>query len=174
MEVNPTTLDGVLLVKPPTVFEDFRGTYIETYNEQLYREAGIDAPFVQDDISTSSRHVLRGIHGDLETWKLVSCLYGKFYLVVVNCDEGSKDFAKWESFVLSDRNNLQVLIPPKHGNGHVVLSEQAIFHYKQTRYYDRPGQFTYAWDDPKLNIWWPVKDPLVSQRDAGSGDSASQ
>ena len=165
-------MDGVLLVKPPTVFEDFRGTYVETYNEQLYREAGIDAPFVQDDISTSSQHVLRGIHGDLETWKLVSCLYGKFYLVVVNCDEGSKDFAKWESFVLSDRNNLQVLIPPKHGNGHVVLSDRAIFHYKQTSYYNREGQFTYAWDDPRLNIWWPVKEPLVSQRDAGSSGLA--
>lgn len=166
MEVKPASLEGVLLIKPPTVFEDFRGTYIETYNEQLYREAGIDITFVQDDISTSTQHVLRGIHGDQETWKLVSCLYGKFYLVVVNCDEDSKDFAKWESFVLSDRNNLQVLIPPKHGNGHVVLSDQAIFHYKQTSYYNRAGQFTYAWNDPKLNIWWPIKEPLVSQRDA--------
>ena len=172
MEVQSTTLEGVLLVKPPTIFEDFRGTYIETYNEQLYREAGIDATFVQDDISTSAQHVLRGIHGDQETWKLVSCLYGKFYLVVVNCNEDSKDFFKWESFVLSDRNNLQVLIPPKHGNGHVVLSDRAIFHYKQTSYYNREGQFTYAWDDPRLNIWWPVKEPLVSQRDAGSSGLA--
>ena len=102
MEVKSTTLDGVLLVKPPTVFEDFRGTYIETYNERLYREAGIDVEFVQDDISTSAKHVLRGIHGDQETWKLVSCLYGNFYLVVVDCDESSKDFAKWEAFSLSD------------------------------------------------------------------------
>jgi dTDP-4-dehydrorhamnose 3,5-epimerase len=171
MEVKPTTLEGVLLVRPPTVFEDFRGTYIETYNEKLYREAGIEVSFVQDDISTSSQHVLRGIHGDQETWKLVSCLYGKFYLVVVNCDKDSKDFAKWESFVLSDRNNLQVLIPPKHGNGHVVLSDQAIFHYKQTSYYNREGQFTYAWNDPRLNIWWPVMNPLISQRDETSSDA---
>ena len=146
MEVKSTTLDGVLLVKPPTVFEDFRGTYIETYNERLYREAGIDVEFVQDDISTSAKHVLRGIHGDQETWKLVSCLYGNFYLVVVDCDESSKDFAKWEAFSLSDKNNLQVLIPPKYGNGHVVLSDQAIFHYKQSSYYDRAGQFTYSWN----------------------------
>lgn len=171
MEVKTTNLEGVLLVKPPTVFEDFRGNYIETYNEQLYREAGIDQTFIQDDISTSSQHVLRGIHGDQDTWKLVSCLHGKFYLVVVNCDRESPDFGKWESFVLSDSNFLQVLIPPKHGNGHVVLSDKAIFHYKQTSYYDRAGQFTYAWNDPRLNIWWPVKNPHVSQRDETSSDS---
>ncbi|MDP7085725.1 MAG: dTDP-4-dehydrorhamnose 3,5-epimerase family protein [Dehalococcoidia bacterium] len=167
MEVRATSLDGVLVVKPETIFEDFRGTYVELYNELLYRETGITQDFVQDDISTSSKHVLRGIHGDQKTWKLVSCLYGKFYLVVVNCDEESKDFAKWESFLLSDRNNLQVLIPPKHGNGHVVLSDHAIFHYKQTSYYDRASQFTYSWNDPRFNIWWPIKNPLVSQRDEG-------
>jgi dTDP-4-dehydrorhamnose 3,5-epimerase len=167
MEVSKTTLDGVLLVKPPTIFEDFRGTYVETYNEQLYKQAGIAIDFVQDDISVSSKHVLRGIHGDSETWKLVSCLFGKFYLVVVNWDSTSPQFREWESFVLSDVNRLQVLIPPKVGNGHIVLTEQAIFHYKQSSYYNPAGQFTLIWNDPKLNIWWPVKDPLVSRRDEG-------
>jgi len=164
MEVSKTKLDGVLLVKPQ-VFEDFRGQYVETYNDKLYAEHGITAKFVQDDISVSSRHVLRGIHGDAETWKLVSCFYGKFYLVVVNCDKQSRSFGQWQSFVLSDANRLQVLIPPKHGNGHVVLSDQAIFHYKQSSYYNPSGQFTYRWDDPALKIWWPVKQPLLSQRD---------
>ncbi len=164
MEVSKTKLDGVLLVKPQ-VFEDFRGQYVETYNDKLYAEHGITAKFVQDDISVSSRHVLRGIHGDAQTWKLVSCLYGKFYLVVVNCDKQSRGFGQWQSFVLSDANRLQVLIPPKHGNGHVVLSDQAIFHYKQSSYYNPSGQFTYRWDDPALKIWWPVKQPLLSQRD---------
>jgi dTDP-4-dehydrorhamnose 3,5-epimerase len=164
MEVSKTKLEGVLLVKPE-VFEDFRGQYVETYNDKLYAEHGITAKFVQDDISVSSRHVLRGIHGDAETWKLVSCLYGKFYLVVVNCDKQSRSFGQWQSFVLSDGNRLQVLIPPKHGNGHVVLSDQAIFHYKQSSYYNPSGQFTYKWDDPALKIWWPVKQPLLSERD---------
>jgi dTDP-4-dehydrorhamnose 3,5-epimerase len=164
MVVSKTKLDGVLLVKPE-VFEDFRGQYVETYNDKLYAEHGITAKFVQDDISVSSRHVLRGIHGDGETWKLVSCLYGKFYLVVVNCDKQSRSFGQWQSFVLSDANRLQVLVPPKHGNGHVVLSDQAIFHYKQSSYYNPSGQFTYRWDDPALKIWWPVKQPLLSQRD---------
>ena len=86
MTVTTTDLDGVLLIEPPTAFEDFRGEYVELYNERLYREAGVTVPFVQDDISVSARHVLRGLHGDHVTWKLVSCLQGRFYLVVVNWD----------------------------------------------------------------------------------------
>jgi len=165
MQVQTTKLPGVLLIEPPTVFEDFRGTYVETYNEQLYRDHGVDVRFVQDDISMSGRHVLRGLHGDAETWKLVSCLYGKFYLVVINADEESKDYGRWEAFTLSDANRLQVLIPPKHGNGHVVMSETALFHYKQSTYYNPRGQFTILWNDPRFKIWWPVKQPILSQRD---------
>jgi dTDP-4-dehydrorhamnose 3,5-epimerase len=168
MEVENTKLEGVRLIKPPTVFEDFRGTYVEIYNDALYKEAGITVDFIQDDISTSSRHVLRGIHGDQETWKLVSCLMGKFYLVVINWNRESPQFGQWESFVLSETNRLQVLIPPQFGNGHLVLSEQAIFHYKQSTSYNRSGQFTILWNDPKLNIWWPLKNPIVSIRDGGT------
>lgn len=167
LEVKKTKLDGVLLIKPPTVFEDFRGTYVETYNKELYNAAGITVDLVQDDISTSTRGVLRGIHGDAKTWKLVSCLHGKFYLIVLNHDKDSKQFGQWESFTLSDVNRLQVLIPPKFGNGHVVLSETAIFHYKQNTYYNRAGQFTVVWNDPKFKMWWPVKNPIISQRDEG-------
>ena len=148
MQVKKTKLDGVLLIDLE-VFEDFRGQYVETYNEETYNKAGITTRFVQDDISVSSRHVLRGIHGDAETWKLVSCMYGKFYLVVVNCDKESPGFGKWESFVLSDTNRLQVLVPPHFGNGHLVMSERAIFHYKQNTEYDRAGQFTLLWNDPE-------------------------
>jgi dTDP-4-dehydrorhamnose 3,5-epimerase len=167
MEIKPTRLDGVRLITPPTIFEDFRGSYVELFNDDLYRKAGIDVAFVQDDISVSTRHVLRGIHGDTETWKLISCLHGKFYLVVVNWDERSPQYRQWESFVLSDQNRHQVLIPPRFGNGHLVLSETAIFHYKQSTYYNRAGQFTVLWNDPDLEIWWPVADPIVSRRDAG-------
>jgi len=167
METFPTTLDSVRLIKPPTIFEDFRGHYVETYNERLYREAGIDQHFIQDDISVSRRHVLRGIHGDDKTWKLISCLQGSFYMVVINNDPQSAQYRRWTSFTLSESNRLQVLVPPKFGNGHVVMSEQAIFHYKQTTDYDRSGQFTLVWNDPSLNIWWPVRDPIVSERDQG-------
>jgi dTDP-4-dehydrorhamnose 3,5-epimerase len=166
LDIRRTKLDNVLVIKPPTIFEDFRGTYIETYNEHIYNDAGITAKFVQDDISVSSRHVLRGIHGDTKTWKLVSCLYGRFYLVVVNCDRQSTDFGKWDSFSLSDANRLQVLVPPKHGAAHLVMSDKAIFHYKQSTYYDRASQFTYKWNEPAFNIYWPVKNPILSERDA--------
>lgn len=167
MEVTKSKLDGVVVIKPPTIFEDFRGTYVETYNEQIYQEAGINVKFVQDDISVSTQHVLRGIHGDQETWKLISCLSGKFYLVVVNWDSTSPQYKQWDAFTLSEENRLQVLVPPKFGNGHLVLSDRAIFNYKQSSYYNRAGQFTLIWNDPELKIWWPIKEPIVSQRDQG-------
>jgi len=167
MDVLPTALDSVLLIKPPTIFEDFRGQYVETYNRSAYFSAGIPIEFIQDDISVSNRHVLRGIHGDAKTWKLVTCLQGSFYLVVVNNDPDSAQYQKWTSFTLSEANRLQVLIPPKFGNGHVVMSERAIFHYKQTTEYDRAGQFTILWNDPTLKIWWPIANPILSRRDGG-------
>jgi dTDP-4-dehydrorhamnose 3,5-epimerase len=165
MNVRETALRGVLLIDPPTSFSDLRGTYVETYNEKLYKESGIDVNFVQDDISTSKHNVIRGIHGDYETYKLISCLYGKFYLVVVNWDASSTQFKQWDYFTLSDRNRRQVLIPPKHGNGHLILSDVAIFHYKQSTYYNRATQFTIKWNNPELNITWPVKNPILSDRD---------
>ena len=164
MEIAPTELDGVLIIIP-SIFEDFRGEYVETYNDEEYKRKGITCNFIQDDISVSTRGVLRGIHGDGETWKLISCMYGRFYFVVVNCDTESPHFGKWQSFTLSEKNRWQVLVPPKHGNGHLVMSETAIFHYKQTTNYNPKGQFTYTWDDPRLNIWWPTKTPVLSRRD---------
>lgn len=164
MEIINTSLDGVILIKPD-IFDDLRGEYLESYNEELYKRYGIDMKFVQDDISISTRHVLRGIHGDNITWKLLSCIYGKVYFVVVNCDTESKNFGMWQHFILSERNMYQVLVPPKYGNGHLVLSNKAIFHYKQSTYYDSSKQFTYKWNDPRLNIWWPIKSPILSHRD---------
>ncbi len=167
IEVRTTSLTGVKLIHPSTNFEDFRGSYVETYNKELFQNAGITEDFIQDDISTSTKNVLRGIHGDQETSKLITCLYGSFYLIVVNQDKDSPEFGKWESFTLSDSNRLQVLVPPKFGNGHLVLSDKAIFHYKQTTNYNRASQFTILWNDPNFNFWWPVKNPILSRRDEG-------
>lgn len=164
MKVTNAKLPGVKLIELD-VFEDHRGTYIESYNRKFYSESGIDIDFVQDDFSMSTKHVLRGIHGDNETWKLVSCVEGTFVLVVVNCDKESSHFRKWLSFDLSEHNGKQVLIPPKYGNAHLVMSERAIFHYKQSTYYNPDGQFTYKFDDPSFNIWWPIKHPILSKRD---------
>lgn len=164
MKAEKTKLKNALLIKPD-IFEDFRGCYIETYNEAVYRKNGIDMHFLQDDISVSAKNVLRGIHGDNETWKLISCLYGKFYFVIVDCDEKSDHFGQWQSFILSDTNRYQVLVPPKYGNAHLVLSDMTIFHYKQSTYYNPKNQFTYKWNDPRFNIWWPIDHPILSRRD---------
>ena len=167
LKVIGTNLDGVLLIEPAPVFEDFRGRYVEFYNRKLYADNGVPQEFVQDDFSICARHVLKGLHGDDHTWKLIGCPFGKFYLVVVNWDEASSQYRKWESFTLSDTNNLQVLVPPKFVSAHLILSEIGIFHYKQTSYYDRKSQFTIAWNHPELGIWWPIKDPITSVRDQG-------
>lgn len=162
--IEKMALEGVLRITPD-VFEDFRGEFVETYNEKLYRDQGIDVQFIQDDLSISTRNVLRGIHGDEVTWKLVSCAHGRVYLVVVDCRAESSTFGRWESFILSDRRRSQVLIPPGYGNGHLVLSDVAIFTYKQSAYYDRAGQFSYRWDDKRFGIRWLIKDPILSRRD---------
>ncbi|MDC3067732.1 dTDP-4-dehydrorhamnose 3,5-epimerase family protein [Paracoccaceae bacterium] len=165
MKVEKTDLNGVLLITPPTVYRDYRGIYVETYNEKMYTENGIKVKFIQDDISSSKRGVLRGIHGDSETWKLVSCIHGEFFLVVVNNDPDSEQYKTSTSFTLSASDPKQVLIPPKFGNGHYVLSETAIFHYKQNTLYNRDGQFTIPWNSKEHNIFWPIEDPLTSIRD---------
>lgn len=165
LKVTTTDLRGVLRITPPTLHEDYRGEFVETYNERLYRDAGIDVSFVQDDISVSHRHVLRGVHGDASTWKLVSCLAGRVYLLVVNNDPSSDQYKRWQGFTLSDRNRTQMLIPPCFGNGHLVLSDTAIYAYKQSTYYDRDSQFTIAWNDPAFGFRWPVKTPVLSARD---------
>ena len=177
MKIFKTKLEGVLLFKLDP-FEDFRGEYVEIYNENfylreikkllkgtIYEKDAAKLEFVEDDISTGSRGVLKGIHGDRKTWKLISCLYGKFYQVVLNNNPKSKDYGKWEAFTLSDKNRLQVLVPPLNGNGHLVLSDYDIYHYKQSFYYDPKSQFTIKWDDPRFKIWWPIKNPVLSQRD---------
>jgi len=164
MDIQKTKLDGVLLVKPD-VAEDFRGTYVETFNKKLFAEQGIKTEFVCDDLSTSAKNVLRGLHGDQKTYKLVSCGLGRLYLVVLNYDESSSQYGKWESFVLTETNRHQVLVPPKFANGHLALSEKIMFTYKQSEYYDPQSQFSVRFDDPRFKIWWPVKNPILSRRD---------
>lgn len=177
INVFKTTLEGVLLIKPEP-FEDFRGEYVETFNEKIYAEEiykslkgtsyQIQAShirFVEDDISTGCHGVLKGIHGDTKTWKLVQCLFGKFYLLVLNYSTKSKSYGTWQGFTLSDKNRLQVLIPPMYGNGHLVLSEYDIYHYKQSTFYNPENQFTIKWNDPKFKFWWPIKNPILSLRD---------
>lgn len=164
IEIVETDLRDVLLIKCE-IFKDHRGEYAELYNEKLYSQKGIRIKFIQDDISISSKDVLRGIHGDKETFKLISCLLGQIYLVIVNCDRSSDDFGKWQSFTLSDKERHQVLVPPKYGVSHLALTEKVIFYYKQSTYYNPSKQFTFKYNDPRFNIKWPIKNPILSERD---------
>ena len=168
MKVEQTKLPGVMLVTPD-IFEDYRGDFVETYNERDYAAMGMDARFVQDDISVSAKNVLRGMHGDHETFKLVSCVYGKVYAVILDCDEKSETFGKWQAFILSDANRRQLYIPPLYGNGYYVLSDLSVYTYKQSAYYSA-NQFTYRWNDPKFNIRWPSGNPILSERDENGGE----
>lgn len=154
-------LSGVGAVVLDT-FGDHRGQNIHLWEGQKY-----NVRFVEDNVEVSTRNVLRGIHGDSRSWKLVTCLHGTVYYVVVNCDPASSEYHWWQPFVLSDENHLQVLVPPKFGHGYAVMTEEAVFHYKQSTYYDRSKQFTFRYDDPELKIWWPIKDPILSMRDEG-------
>lgn len=164
IQVSKTKLKGVLEIQP-SIFADFRGQFVGTYNERIYKKRGIKIKFVEDDISISKKNVLRGIHVDSKAWKLVSCILGKIYVVIVNCDEKSKDFGKWQRFLLSEKNKKQILIPPKYGCVHLVLSKKAIFTYKQSEYYNPKRQSTYLWNDQRFKIKWPIKNPILSERD---------
>lgn len=164
MIVENAILNDVKLIKR-NIFEDHRGTFVEIFNLDEFKVKGIEIKFVRDAISNSSRHVLRGIHYDDKTSKLIQCMYGKIYLVVVDMRKESSQYLKWQSFILSDRNRYQVLVPPKFGNGHLVLSDHCIFHYKMSEYYDPANEKTLKWDDPKVKIFWPIKNPVLSQKD---------
>ena len=171
-KMEDTRLPDVVLIKKD-YFEDFRGKYIEIYNALEFNNifADKDIGFVEDDISITEHHCLKGIHCDTEAWKLISCLYGKFYLVILNLDKHSKYYGKWTSFTLSDSKFEQVLVPPMHGVGHLCLSDKSIFHYKQSEQYNLARQSTVVYNDKRFNIFWPVTNVIVSQRDM-TGDKS--
>jgi dTDP-4-dehydrorhamnose 3,5-epimerase len=164
--VKETTLDGVLQIIPLTDFSDHRGRYLEIYNREAFFKVGLTIDFPQDDVSVSRQGVLRGIHGDNDTWKLITCPFGSIHLIVVNNDVDSPQYGSWESFSISEDNRIQILVPPKFGNGHQVTSEFAVFHYKQSTYYIPGEQFTLAWNDPKFGFDWPLANPVLSKRDS--------
>ena len=165
IKVYQTSLPGVLKIER-FAFEDNRGIYGEIYKKQEYFDAGIVVEFIEQDFSCSHKNVLRGMHGDPKTWKLISCPYGELYLAVLNYDSDSSHFGKSEGFILTPKNRLQILIPPMHANGHLILSDWAIFHYNQSEYYtDGKNQFTVKWNDPRFNVQWPITNPELSKRD---------
>jgi dTDP-4-dehydrorhamnose 3,5-epimerase len=155
-----------LRVFAPEVFVDHRGLFIETFNLEQFSLEGEAISFVRDAVSVSGRHVLRGIHYDDCTWKLIQCLHGEIFFVVIDLREESDTYLQWDSFTLSEENHLQVLVPPSHGNGHLVLSENCIFHYKLSAYYDPDREQIFKWNNRRAAIDWPVSEPVLSEKDA--------
>ncbi len=169
MKVEKTKLDGVLVIKPET-FEDTRGFFLESFNKDRYREAGINFDFVQDNHSRSTRGVLRGLHYQKTKpqGKLVRVVRGEVFDVAVDIRNGSKTFGQWEAIMLSEDNKTQFWVPPGFAHGFVVLSETADFEYKCTDYYDSSDENSLLWNDPDLDIDWPIKNPILSRKDSNA------
>ncbi len=163
MEIHETNLRDVWLLKPE-VFTDFRGDYVMTWNENGYYRFGHH--FIEHDISTSKKGVLRGIHYSPDCWKLYQCFYGEMFYNIVNCDESDIEFGKSETFLITDKNHYQLLKHPRYGAGFYALTD-CVLHYMQTEYYDstNPNQKTFMWNDPRFNLWWPTHTPILSKRD---------
>ena len=170
MKVIETKLKDCVFIEPK-VFGDERGFFLETFQAERYAaEAGITLPFVQDNHSRSSRGVLRGLHFQINKpqGKLVRVVKGKVYDVAVDIREGSTTFGQWETVILSEENKIQLWVPPGFAHGFVVLSETADFEYKCTDYYDPFDEGSILWNDPDLNIPWPIDDPNLSDKDANA------
>jgi|TARA_R110000823_G_scaffold221946_6_gene350358 dTDP-4-dehydrorhamnose 3,5-epimerase len=147
----------------PDSFQDFRG---ELYT--LFKQEDSSIVFNHDKVSISRKNVLRGLHGDNKSWKLVTCLAGEIYLVIVDNRPDSLNYLKWDWVVLTSKNRCSVLIPPMFANGHYILSQEATFFYKWSypgEYPDVNDQFTLKWNDPNLGIHWPTFNPILSKRD---------
>lgn len=150
----------------PDVFTDFRGDLWTTWKKDEFEP---QLEFIHDKVSTSRKQVLRGIHGDSKSWKLVSCLYGELYFVVVDNRKDSVTYLDWDWIILNDKTRKLVLVPPHFGNGFFVLSEHSVFSYKWAYpgvYPDVKDQFTLKWNDPRIGIHWPTQTPILQKRDA--------
>ena len=166
MRVIPTRLPEVLIVEP-RVHGDTRGYFYEGFQSARYAEVGIQGPFVQDNHSRSVRGTLRGLHFQepRAQGKLVQVLRGTVYDAAVDVRRGSPRFGQWVAVELSEAVPRQLWIPPGFAHGFCVLSESADFFYKCTEYYAPEAERSIAWNDPRIGIPWPVKEPLLSAKD---------
>ena len=169
MKAEATPLSGVTLIKP-TVHGDARGFFLETWHAERYAEAGISLPFVQDNHSRSSRGILRGLHLQTEKpqGKLVRVTSGNVFDVVVDCRAESPSCGQWYGVMLTAEGQEQLWVPPGCAHGFYVASESADFVYKCTDYYHPESEVSLAWDDPTINVQWPIPEgssPQLSQKD---------
>lgn len=169
MKVIETKLPGVLEFQPKK-FGDARGYFMETWRDAAYKEAGLSENFVQDNMSFSQHGVLRGLHFQLPKaqGKLVYCPIGEVFDVAVDIRHGSPTFGQWVGVTLSAEAGNQLYVPPGFAHGFCVISEQALFCYKCTEYYDPVGDAGVRWNDPDLGVDWPLDAASVSDKDANT------
>jgi dTDP-4-dehydrorhamnose 3,5-epimerase len=168
MKVKKTKLDGVLVIEP-IVFGDDRGFFLETFQLERYREhLGDGVNFVQDNHSRSTKGVLRGLHFQKTKpqGKLVRVVAGEVYDVAVDINPHSPTYGQYEGIVLTETNKKQLWVPPGYAHGFLVLSDSADFEYKCTDYYDSSDEGGVLWNDPDIDISWPLTEVLLSDKDA--------
>jgi dTDP-4-dehydrorhamnose 3,5-epimerase len=166
MDVHDGDLPGVRLIEPD-VHTDDRGAFLETWNARDYGRHGLNVSFVQDNLSRSRRRVLRGLHfqNPRPQGKLISVLRGEVFDVAVDIRADSETFGEAVGTVLSAENARQLYVPEGYAHGFVVTSEEALFHYKCTDFYHPESEGVVRWDDPAIDVDWPVEDPILSDRD---------
>lgn len=167
MQVIKTEIPDVKIIKPK-VFGDQRGFFLETYEQKRYQEMlNINLTFVQDNHSRSQKNVLRGLHFQKENpqGKLVRVVRGEVFDVAVDIRKDSLTYGKWVGVILSEDNKSQLWIPPGLAHGFLVLSDIADFEYKCTNYYDPKSEGCLLWNDPTVNINWPISTPILSDKD---------
>jgi len=164
LKIKTDCFPGVELIEPD-FYEDFRGEYWTVYNEKKYKK---EKNFFHTKATKSRMKTLRGIHGDFETTKLISCLSGEVYCVIVDNRKNSKNYLEWRWIMLTCNNKKSIIVPPGVGLSYLVMSESASVLYQlsySVDYQDVNNQFTISWNDKDLKINWPFKDPILQNRD---------
>ena len=161
-------IDDVYILTP-SISRDERGNIWTSFlKDEVEKLLPSDLCFKHDKFSTSKNNVLRGIHGDSKSWKLVACVFGEIQQVVVDLRESSPTYLKWQDFIINSNNQQLILIPPCFGNAYYVISQQAVYHYKLAYhgdYIDADEQYSIKWNDEKINIKWLSNSPELSGRD---------
>lgn len=166
-KLTTTAIEGLMIIDPD-VFGDARGYFMESYNEKAFKELGLDVRFVQDNLSYSTKGILRGLHFQApphDQGKLVSVVRGHVLDVAVDIRKGSPTYGQHEIVHLSDENHRMFYVPPGFAHGFLVISEDCLFAYKCTGFYDRASEGGLMWNDPALGIDWGVSNPTISAKD---------
>ncbi len=167
MQIIETGFKGLYAIEP-SVFEDKRGYFFESWNKEKFAQGGLNQDFLQDNQSMSGAHVLRGLHFQLPPWeqgKLVRVITGAVIDVVVDLRKDEPTFGKHFKYKITAEKKNMLWIPPGFAHGFLTLEENTIFFYKCTQVYNRESEASIAWFDPELNIDWGIADPLVSEKD---------